>query len=74
MHAKIIKRMLEKHSRKWSQNGPKPLQNGAWRGSGRHLGATRETRCSQDLIFDDFGSILGPPLGPVWAHFEHHFF
>ena len=38
------------------------------------MGATLETRCFQDLIFDDFGSILGPPLGPVWAHFGHHFF
>ena len=53
---------------------PKPLQNRSWRGSGGLLGATLETRCFQDLIFDDFGSILGPPLGPVWAHFGHHFF
>ena len=53
---------------------PKPLQNRAWRGSGRHLGAILETRCFQDLIFDDFGSILGPPLGLVWGHFGHHFF
>ena len=45
---------------------PKPFQNRSWRGSGSHLGATLETRCFQDLIFDDFGSILGPPLGPVW--------
>ena len=22
----------------------------------------------------DFGAILGAPLGPVWAHFRHHFF
>ena len=51
---------------------PKPLQNRSWRGSGGHLGATLETRCFQDFIFDDFGSILGPPLGPVWAHFGHH--
>ena len=53
---------------------PKPLQNRSWRGSGGHLGATLEARCFQDLTFDDFGSILGPPLGPVWAHFGHHFF
>ena len=53
---------------------PKPPQNRSWRGSGGHLGATLETRCFQDLIFDDFGSILGPPLGPVWGHFGHHFF
>ena len=38
------------------------------------MGATLETRCFQDFIFDDFGSILGPPLGPVWGHFGHHFF
>ena len=38
------------------------------------MGAILETRCFQDLIFDDFGSILGPPLGPVWGHFGHHFF
>ena len=50
----------------------KPLQNRSWRGSGGHLGATLETRCFQELIFDDFGSILGPPLGPVWAHVAHH--
>ena len=43
-------------------------------GSGGHLGATLETWCFQDLIVDDFGSILGPPLGPVWAHVGHHFF
>ena len=64
--------------RKTDENGPKmvpkPLQNRSWRGSGGHLGATLETRCFQDLIFDDFGSILGPPLGPIWAHFGHHYF
>ena len=38
------------------------------------MGATLETRCFQDLIFDDFGSILGPPLGPLWDHFGHLFF
>ena len=53
---------------------PKPLQNRSWRGSGGLLGATLETRCFQDLIFDDFGSILGPPLGPVWGHCGHNFF
>ena len=64
--------------RQTDENGPKmvpkPLQNRSWRRSGGLLGATLETRCFQDLIFDDFGSILGPPLGPVWAHFGHHFF
>ena len=68
----------QKYVRKTDENGPKmvpkPLQNRSWRGSGGLLGATLETRCFQDLIFDDFGSILGPPLGPVWAHFGHHFF
>ena len=56
------------------KNGLKPLQNRSWRGSGGHLGATLEARCFQDLTFDDFGSNLGPPLGPVWAHFGHYFF
>ena len=53
---------------------PKPLQNRSWRGSGGLLGATLETRCFQDFIFDDFDSILRPPLGPVWGHFAHNFF
>ena len=68
----------QNYIRKTDENGPKmvpkPLQNRSWRGSGGHLGATLETRCFQDLIFDDFDSILGPPLGPVWGHFGHHFF
>ena len=68
----------QKYIRNMAENGPKmvpkPLQNRSWRGSGGLLGATLETRCFQDLIFDDFGSILGPPLGPVWPHFGHHLF
>ena len=52
---------------------PKPLQNRSWRGAGGLLGAIFETRCLQDLIFNNLGSILGPPLGPVWAHVGHHF-
>ena len=67
-----------KYIRKIDENRPtmvpKPLQNRSWRGSGGHLGATLETRCFQDLVVDDFGSILGPPLGPVWAQFGHHVF
>ena len=60
----------QKYVRKINEHSPKmvptPLQNRDWRGFGRHLGATLETRCFQDLIFDDLGSILGPPLGSVW--------
>ena len=66
--------MLEKTDENGPQMIPKPLQNRSWRGSGGHLGATLETRCFQDFIFDDLGWILGPPLGPVWAHFGHHLF
>ena len=76
MHTQITKHMSE-NTQKCSQNGPKTpktLQNRSWRGSGGHLGTTLETRCFQDIFFDDFGSILGPPLGPVWAHFRHHVF
>ena len=77
----LLKNACKKHQQKCQktdENGPKmvpkPLQNRAWRGSGGHLGATLETRCFQDFIFDDLGSILGPPLAPVWAHFGHHVF
>ena len=67
----------QNYVRKTDENGPKmvpkPLQNRSWRRSGGLLGANLETRCFQDIIFDDFGSILGPPLGPVWGHFGHHF-
>ena len=65
------------YDKKTDENGPnmlpKPLQNRTLRGSGGHLGATLETRCFQDFMFDDFGSILGPPLVPVWAHVGHYF-
>ena len=78
---KLLKNACQHHQnyvRKTNEHGPKmvpkPLQNRPWRGSGGLLGATLETRCFQDLIFDDFGSILGPPLGPVWDHFGYHFF
>ena len=68
----------QNYVRKTDENGPKmvpkPLQNWSWRSSGGLLGATLETRCFQDIIFYDFGSILAPPLGPVWAHVGHHFF
>ena len=67
----------QKYVRKTDEHGPKmvpkPLQNRSWRGSGGLLRATLEIRCFQDLIFNDFGSILGPPLGPFWGHFGHHF-
>ena len=65
---------VRKNDEHGSKMAPKPLHNRAWRGSGRHLGAILETRCFQDFIFDDFGSILGPPLGPVWGHFGHYVF
>ena len=59
----------QKDVRKTDEHGPKmvpkPLQNRSWRGSGGHLGATLETRCFQDLIFDDFCS----NLGPLWDQF-----
>ena len=74
MHAKITKKYVRKNDENGPNMVPKPLQNRAWRGSGRHLGAILETKCFQDLIFDDFGSILGPPLGPFLGHFEHRFF
>ena len=64
----------QKYDRKLTKMVPKPLQNRSWRGSGGLLGAIFETRCFQDLIFNDFGSILGPPLGPFLGHFGHRFF
>ena len=54
----------------WSQNLSKIDPGGA-------LEATWEPPlkqgASKDLTFDDFGSILGPPLAPVWAHLGYHF-
>ena len=51
--------------------GPKTSPKSILEGSGGLLGAIFETRCFQDLIFNDFGSILGPPLGPCWGHVGH---
>ena len=64
----------QKYDRKLTKMVPKPLQNRSWRGSGGHLGDTLETRCFQDFIFDDFGSMRRPLLGTLWAHFGHHCF
>ena len=36
--------------------------------------ATLETRRFQKQFVHDFGSILGPPLGPVWAHVGNNLF
>ena len=63
MHAQITKHM----SKKLTKMVPKPFQNGSWGGSGGHLGATLETRCFQDLIFEDFA--FGSILGPLWDQF-----
>ena len=70
MHTNIIKNMLQKLTKmvpKWFQNLSKIDPGGA-------LEAAWEPPLKQDLIFDNFGSILGPPLGPVWGHFGHHVF
>ena len=68
----------QKYFRKTDERGPQmvptPRQNRSWRGSGGLLGATLETRCFQDRMFDDFGSSLGPPLGSVLIHVGHHVF
>ena len=73
MHANKNQQYVRKTNEHGPKMVPKPLQNRSWRGSAGHLGATLETRRFQDFIFDDFGSILGPPLGPRWAHFGHGF-
>ena len=66
------------YDRKTSETDPKmiqkPLQSRSCRGSGGLLGAIFETRCFQDLIFNDFGSIFGPPLGQFLGHFGYRFF
>ena len=65
MRSKITKHH-QTYVRKIDERGPKmapkPWQNRSWRGSGGLLGATLETRCFQEFMFDDFGSILVSPL------------
>ena len=54
---------------------PKTFQNRPWRWSGGHLRATLETRCFQDLIVDDFGTILAAPsFGTSLGSFGASFF
>ena len=74
MHANITKHTSGTTDENGSKIVPKPLQNRSWRGSGELLGDSLETRCFQDFIFDDVDSLLGPPLGPVWAHVGHRVF
>ena len=72
MHANIIKNMLDKLTNmvpKWSQNLSKIDPGGLWKPLGTHPW----NKVLPRPHFDDFGSNLGPPLGPVWAHFGHHF-
>ena len=45
----------------------KPHQNRCWRGSGGHLGALLDKRLSQNIILDDFGTLLGPLWRPTGA-------
>ena len=57
----------QKYVRKTDENGPQMVPNlskidPGW-GSGGHLGATLEARRFQDIMFDDFGSTVGPHLG-----------
>ena len=72
MHAKIITNMLQQIAKmvpKWLQNLSKIDPGGA-------LEATWEPPLKQDAsktsFFDDFGSIFGLHLGPVWFHCLHH--
>ena len=74
MHTKINKNMLEQLMKmvpKWSQNLSKIDPGGG-------LEATWEPPLKQGAsktsLFYNFGSILGPPLGPFWGHFGHMFF
>ena len=67
MHAQITKHMLEKLAKMvptWSQNLSKIDPGGP-------LDASKEG--ASKTSFDDVGSILEPPLGPLWDHFGHHF-
>ena len=46
---------------------PKPYQNRCWRGSGGHLGALLDKRLPQNIILNDFGTLLGPLWRPTGA-------
>ena len=67
----MLANITKKYESKTDENGPKwvpkPFQNRSWRGSGGFLGASFETRCFQDLIFDDVGSIWDPQR--LWDQF-----
>ena len=55
----------QKSFKNYSKMPPKGLQNRCWRAHGSHLGAFVDERLIQDVIFDNFGSLLGA----LWDHF-----
>ena len=59
---------ITKKNGKIVKNCPKKVPNLSKIDPGGALEAILETRCFQDLIFDDFGSNLGPSWGPVRCH------